>query len=142
MIENIRRAVAEGWARSRAPGRLPAGRMDAKHLLLVLLALVPAVSTSGTPGEPGSRVPETLTEASVVEHDGVRGASCRDLRDAELILAEHQIELLDELESDSAPSRDRRTAKDELDDTRASLEDLDQALAAARCPASPEEAEE
>ena len=80
-----------------------------KHLLFLLLALAP--------------------------HDGVQGPSCRDLRDAELILAEHEVQLLDELASESARTDERETWKGELDDTKSSLEDVDRALADARCPA-------
>jgi hypothetical protein len=102
--------------------------MDAKQLLLVLLALTPGVSTSRTPGDPDR------TEPFAAAHDGIGGPSCRDLRDAELILARHEVQLLDELASESARSEERETRKGELDDIRASVEDVDRALAAARCP--------
>ena len=105
--------------------------MDAKQLLLLLLALAPGVSTSRTPGDSGG------TESFVVAHDGIRAPSCRDLRDAELILARHEVQLLDELASESARPDEREAWKGELDDTRTSLEDVDQALAAARCPPPP-----
>jgi hypothetical protein len=104
---------------------------DPRYLVLLLLALAPGVSTSRTPGDPGP------TESFVTEHDGIRGSSCRDLRDAELILARHEVQLLDELASGNARSDEREAWRGELDDTRTSLEDVDRALAAARCPPSP-----
>ena len=103
--------------------------MDAKQLLLVLLALAPGVSTSRTPGDPDRT--ESFVAAA---HDWISGPSCRDLRDAELILARHEVELFDELASRSARTVERKVWKGELDDTRTSLEDVDRALAAARCP--------
>jgi hypothetical protein len=102
--------------------------MDVKQLLLVLLALTPGVSTSGTPGD------SDRTDSFVAAHDGIRGPNCRDLRDAELILARHEVQLLDEPSSQSARGSEREAWKGELDDTRTSLEDIDRALAAARCP--------
>ena len=123
-------------ADSRMLPPMRGGWMDGRHLLLLLLALVPRVSTSSTPGDSDRRVSPDWTESSVATHDGVGGPSCRDLRDAELILAEHEAQLLDQLESQSARPRERETWKGELDETKASLEDVDRALAAARCPMS------
>ena len=102
--------------------------IDPKQLLILLLALAPGVSTSRTPGD--SEAMESFASA----HDGIRGPSCRDLRDAELILARHEVQLLDGLASESARPDEREAWRGELDDTRSSLEDVDQALAAARCP--------
>ena len=108
-------------------------RWNAKQLLLVLLALAPAVSTSRTPGDSGREASESFIAA----HDGITGPSCGDLRDTELILASHEVQLVDELASEGARPDEREAWKGELDDTRTSLEDVDQALAAARCPPPP-----
>jgi hypothetical protein len=126
--------MAERWARSRANGPPPTGRMDAKHLLVLLLALVPVVWTSRTSAQPDRPPSNTQAEPSARAHDGVEGASCRDLRDAELILAEREVRLLDQLASQGALPGERESWKDELDGTRTSLEDLDRSLAEARCP--------
>jgi hypothetical protein len=106
---------------------------DPRYVVLLLLALAPGVSTSRTPGDSDRSASENATE-SLAEHDGIRGSSCRDLRDAELILARHEVQLLDELASESARSDEREARRGELDETRASLDDVDRSLAAARCP--------
>jgi hypothetical protein len=103
--------------------------MDAKQLLLVLLALTPGVSTSRTQGD------SDRTDSFAAAHDGIRGPSCRDLRDAELILARHEVQLLDELASQSARTAEREAWNGQLGETRTSLEDIDRALTSARCPA-------
>ena len=134
MGENGREAT-ESRGEARAGRRMRAGWMDAKHLLLLLLAFAPQVSASHAPADSGRRISVGRVESSEVVHDGVRGASCRDLRDAEIILAEEEVRLLDRLDSRSARLEERESWQDELDRTRASLEDLDRELAAARCPA-------
>ena len=112
------------------PGRW----MDARQLLLVLLSLAPGVSTSRTPGGSDGEAPERRTESFVAAHDGISGPTCRDLWDAELILATHEVQLLDELASQNARPPEREAWKGALHDTRSSLEDVDRALTAARCP--------
>ena len=60
--------------------------------------------------------------------------SCKDLRDVETILAEHEVQLLDQLASQTAFPAERDAWKGELAHTQAFLEDVDRALEAARCP--------
>jgi hypothetical protein len=105
--------------------------MDARPLLFLVLALVAAVSYAAAPVR---RPSEQGTESSVASHGGVGSPSCKDLRDVETILAEHEVQLLDQLASQTAFPAERDAWKGELAHTQAFLEDVDRALEAARCP--------
>ena len=133
MLGNIRRVAARGCDHARPSRRLPVRLVVPRFLLFLLLTLLAAVSTSRASGDSVPAVSGSRTEV-VAAHDGVDGPSCRDLRDAELILAQQEIRLLDQLASRGAGRDAREALMDELDATRASLDDLDRALADARCP--------
>src|SRR5262249_20812597 len=117
------------------PGRSCSQRMNPKPLVLLLLAFLPAASVSHGAADSGRRGSQQGTESSVASHDGVGSPSCTDLRDAETILAEHEVRLLDQLGSQTAFPAEREAWKGDLEHTKEFLEDVDRALEAARCPA-------
>lgn len=71
--------------------------------------------------------------ASSTPGASVRG-SCDDLREAEAVLAEREVRLLDQLASPTATSEERTTWNGELTNGREFMEGLDRALEALRCP--------
>ena len=125
--------VGEPVAHS-GPCRSRPRRMNVKPCILLLLVLLLGGSASYAAAASGTRASEQGTGSSLAAHDGVGSPSCNDLRDAETILAEHEVRLLDQLASQTAVPAEREAWKGDLVRTKAFLEDVDRALEAARCP--------
>ena len=68
------------------------------------------------------------------ERRGVDG--CDELREAEAVLAEQEVRLLDHLASPTATPEEKVTWKGELANSEEFLQNIDRALAALSCPRS------
>ena len=109
--------------------------MNPKYMLLLLLGLLPAESWSSS-----SRVPDRHASERRAEAPGPTGpstgASCDDLREAEAVLAEHEVHLLDQLASPTATAAEKTTWQGELSNGREFMDGLDRAMEALHCPTS------
>ena len=107
--------------------------MLARHLSLLLLGLLPAESWSSSSQVPDRQVSRSQMASGARSNVG-SAASCEDLRDAEAVLAEQEVRLLDRLASPTATAEERTTWKGELSNGRAFMENLDRAIEQLRCP--------
>ena len=107
--------------------------MLARHLPLLLLGLLPAESWSSSSQVPDRQVSRSQTASGARSNVG-SAASCEDLRDAEAVLAEQEVRLLDRLASPTATAEERTTWKGELINGREFMENLDRAIEELRCP--------
>jgi hypothetical protein len=105
--------------------------MLARHLPLLLLGLLPAESWSSSSRVSDRQVSQGKTASAARSNSA---ASCEDLREAEAVLAEQEVRLLDRLASPAATAEERTTWKGELINGREFMENLDRALEELRCP--------
>jgi hypothetical protein len=111
------------------------GSMHARYLPLLVLGLLPAESWSSSAVVRDRQVLETRT--AVAASAGVKsttGSSCNELHEAEVVLAEQEVHLLDQLSSPTALREEKEAWQSELDRGREFLENLDRARAALSCP--------
>ena len=102
--------------------------MNARYLPLLLLGLLPAESRSSSSLIRDGQVSEERTAP------GATSSSCEELREAEVVLAEQEVHLLDRLASPTALREEKETWKAELATAREFLENIDRARAALSCP--------
>jgi hypothetical protein len=107
--------------------------MLASYLPLLLLGLLPAESWFSSSQASDRQVSHGKT-APAPRSDVGSAESCAGLRDAEVVLAEQEIRLLDRLASRTATAEERTTWKGELINGREFLENLDRAMEELRCP--------
>jgi len=110
--------------------------MNPKYLLLLLLGLLPAESWSSSSRVPDRHGSEGLTAEAAGPSAPSTGASCDDLREAEAVLAEHEVRLLDQLASPTATAAEKTTWQGELSNGREFMDGLDRAMEALHCPTS------
>ena len=111
--------------------------MQLKYLPLLVLGLLPAGSGSTTATLSDIPVSETETSAGAVPRAEIRGIrGCDELREAEAVLAEQEVRLLDHLASPTATPEEKVTWKGELASSEEFLGNIDRALEALSCPRS------
>lgn len=109
--------------------------MHARYLPLLVLGLLPAESWSSSPLVRASQVSETRTATAPSPRvEPATGASCDELHEAEVVLAEQEVHLLDQLASPTALREEKATWQSQLTRDREFLENIDRAKAALSCP--------
>src|SRR5262245_21933875 len=111
------------------------GAMQLKYLPLLILGLLPAGSGSTTTTLSDRTVSELATLAGPVSSEEEVG-KCDELRDAEAVLAEQEVRLLDRLDSPTATPDEKVAWKGELASSEEFLANIDRALEALSCPRS------
>lgn len=102
--------------------------MNARYLPLLLLGLLPAESRSSSSLIRDRQASETRTAVAATS------SSCDELHEAEVVLAEQEVHLLDRLASLTALREEKETWRSELASTRHFLENIDRARSALSCP--------
>ena len=111
--------------------------MQLKYLPLLVLGLLQVGSGSTTPTLSDRKVSEVGTSpgaAPRAERRVVDG--CDELREAEAVLAEREVRLLDHLASPTATPEEKVNWKGELASSEEFLGNIDRALEALSCPRS------
>ena len=111
--------------------------MELKYLPLLVLGLLPAGSGSTTATLSDRTVSEMGTSSrAVAKAEGRVVDGCDELREAEAVLAEQEVRLLDHLASPTASPEEKMGWKGELANSEEFLANIDRALQALSCPRS------
>ena len=111
--------------------------MELKYLPLLVLGLLPAGSGSTTATLSDRTVSEGDTSSRAVpKAEGRVVDGCDELREAEAVLAEQEVRLLDHLASPTASPEEKMGWKGELANSEEFLANIDRALQALSCPRS------
>lgn len=105
--------------------------MYARHLPLLVLGLLPAESWSSSPVR-GEQAATRTAPASARVKPTMR-SSCEELHEAEVVLAEQEVHLLDQLASPTALREEKESWQGALIREREFLENIDRAKAALGC---------
>ena len=109
--------------------------MHARYLPLLVLGLLPAESWSSAALVRGKQASEIRTAPAASSHArAATTSSCDELHEAEVVLAEREVHLLDQLASPTALREERETWQGELTRDREFLENIDRAKAEHGCP--------
>jgi len=107
--------------------------MDARYLPLLVLGLLPAESWSSSPVR-GERTEARTAPAASPRVQPMTRSSCDELHEAEVVLAEQEVHLLDQLASPTALREEKESWQGALTRDREFLENIDRAKAALSCP--------
>jgi len=108
--------------------------MLARYLPLLVLGLLPAESWSSSPLIRDRQVSDARTVPAPSSRVKETSSSCDELREAEVVLAEQEVHLLDRLASPTALREEKETWERQLTSGREFLENIDKAKAALNCP--------